>query len=243
MTDERGSYFNERYYDWMNERSLRSAEVIVPMVRDLFRVGSVVDVGCGEGAWLSVYLKSGVREVMGLDGAHVDRRRLRVPAECFRASDLNAPPALERRFDLAQSLEVAHYLPAESAERFVAFLTGLAPVVLFSAGVPGQAGSLHRNEQWPSYWIGLFARRGYVALDPVRPRVWHDERVALYYRQNALLFAAEESLRQPGNERLQAAERANCLTLVDEDVIRTSLGWRASLSRWAARLFGGRNAS
>ena len=49
--------------------------------------------------------------------------------------------------------------------RFVEFLTGLAPVVVFSAATPGQTGTGHINEQWPVYWQSAFHEHGMVALD------------------------------------------------------------------------------
>jgi hypothetical protein len=93
------------------------------------------------------------------------------------------------RFDLAVCLEVAEHLPASSAEAFVKFLTGLAPVVLFSAAIPGQGGTNHINEQFLSYWVKLFSQSGYHPLDVIRPIIWNDERVPFWYRQNIILFA------------------------------------------------------
>ncbi len=59
----------------------------------------------------------------------------------------------------------------------------------FSAALPGQGGTSHINEQWPEYWRRLFEARGYWMLDPIRPRIRDDKRVAWWYRQNILMFA------------------------------------------------------
>jgi hypothetical protein len=98
------------------------------------------------------------------------------------------PFSLSERFDLAISLEVAEHLPRRSASGFVRSLCQLAPIVLFSAAVPGQGGEHHVNEQWPEYWRQAFANHHFVMFDPFRPLLWHDERVAFYYRQNLFLF-------------------------------------------------------
>jgi len=66
----------------------------------------------------------------------------------------------------------------------------------FSAAIPLQGGAGHINEQWPSYWVELFARRGYVAIDAIRPAVWSNERVAVWYAQNCLLFASDEAVKE-----------------------------------------------
>jgi hypothetical protein len=94
---------------------------------------------------------------------------------------------------LALSLEVAEHLPPESANSFVASLVQLAPAVLFSAAVPGQGGVQHINEQWQSFWARCFERQGYRTVDILRPRIWADSRVAFYYRQNALLYVAQDT--------------------------------------------------
>ena len=100
------------------------------------------------------------------------------------------PLALGRSFDLAVALEIAEHLPDSAAECFVESLTGLAPAVLFSAAIPGQGGTGHLNERWPEYWSRLFAAAGFDPIDALRPRIWHDERVEVWYAQNTFLYVA-----------------------------------------------------
>lgn len=169
--------------------SVSSAQVIVPLLRALAPIESVVDVGCGTGAWLSVFAKSGVRDCRGLDGPWVDPASLLIPREWFTVADLAHPPELGRRFDLALCVEVAEHLPPEAAPRLTAWLTGLAPLVAFSAAIPGQGGTGHVNEQWPDHWARLFESRGYACIDAIRLRVWNDPRVQWWYAQNLLVYA------------------------------------------------------
>jgi hypothetical protein len=132
--------------------------------------------------------------VLGIDGDHIDRQRLEIPQEHFLAADLEAPPAVDRRFDLAVSLEVAEHLRPECAQQFVTFLTALAPIVLFSAAIPFQDGTAHINEQWPDYWTGLFRGQDYVVVDCLRRRIWQNSNVRWWYAQNLLLFARTADL-------------------------------------------------
>ena len=67
----------------------------------------------------------------------------------------------------------------------------VAPVVLFSAAIPGQGGVGHKNEQWPDYWANRFATHGYSVSGALRWRIWNDDRVENWYRQNLLLAAAD----------------------------------------------------
>ena len=177
--------------NWFEARSCgarRSAEVILPLLFELAPPKRVVDLGCGTGSWLSVARELGA-EVLGVDGDYVDRSQLEIPAERFRAHDLAQPLRLEESFDLAICLEVGEHLPPDRSEALVETLTGLAPVVAFSAAIPGQGGTGHVNERWQDFWAGLFAARGYRPFDVIRPRVWDDERVRHFYAQNLIVYA------------------------------------------------------
>ena len=99
------------------------------------------------------------------------------------------PFELERRFELALCLEVGEHLPERSAPALVESLAAAAPVVLFSAAVPGQGGTSHVNEQWPPYWERLFAEQGMRKYDVIRPLIWCDRSIESWYRQNIYIFS------------------------------------------------------
>jgi SAM-dependent methyltransferase len=187
------SAYDERFFA-DRSGSHRSADVVVPLVLELLRPSSVVDLGCGTGEWLAVFAANGVDDILGVDGDYVDRGRLAIPPDRFRPHDLAAPLALGRRFDLALSLEVGEHLPEVAAHRLVASLVAAAPLVLFGAAIPDQRGEGHVNEQWQDWWAGLFGAHGYVAVDAIRRPLWRDDRVSWWYTQNTLLYAAREEL-------------------------------------------------
>jgi SAM-dependent methyltransferase len=172
----------------------RSARVVVPFVLELVAARSAIDVGCGDGTWLSVFREYGIEDVYGVDGDYVDRDRLEIPRDRFHPHDLTRPLHLDRTFDLAVSLEVAEHLPAEAAEGFVASLVRLAPVVLFSAAAPYQGGEHHVNEQWPAYWAERFARHDFLPVDCLRRRIWAHPDVEWWYAQNAFLYVERKRL-------------------------------------------------
>ena len=127
--------------------SKTSAQIVLNHVLNLIPgVESVVDVGCGTDVWLSVLKEKGVKTIQGYDGNWVlDAEALAIPRECFSAVDLNKSFEVDRRFDLAMSMEVAEHLVPESSANFVRSLTRLSDIVLFSAAVPGQGGTNHIN--------------------------------------------------------------------------------------------------
>ena len=186
--DESAGYFDTAYFEWQGDSAERSAQAVVPLVLERLRPSSVVDVGCGSGAWLKVFRDHGVVDVVGLDAPYVEQAALRIDPGSFLPRDLSEPFRVPRDFDLALSLEAAHYVAEEHAAALVESIAALAPAVLFGAAVPGQGGGPGRNRQWPAWWSALFARQGYRAEDWLRPLVWEDERVDWWYAQNTILY-------------------------------------------------------
>jgi SAM-dependent methyltransferase len=195
--DESAAYFDSAYFRWQGASAERSARVVVPLLVERFHPRSVVDVGCGSGAWLQVFREHGVTDVLGVDAPYLDERALRIPAERFLAHDLAEPLHVDRGFDLALSLEAAHYVPEESAPTLVASIAALAPVVVFGAAVPHQGGGPGRNRQWPAWWGGLFAGHGLRAEDWLRPLVWEDARVDWWYAQNTIVYLRDGGAGEP----------------------------------------------
>jgi SAM-dependent methyltransferase len=160
---------------------------VVPLIMELVKPKSVLDVGSGTGTWLKAFEEAGVQDYCGLDGNYVDRSQLQIPAEKFMATDLSKPWTLNSKYDLIISLEVAEHLPESSADSFVKSLTLHGEVILFSAAIPGQGGQGHLNEQWPEYWEQKFSKHGFYFHDVIRPLIWDNEKVNWWYRQNIFL--------------------------------------------------------
>lgn len=199
-----GVYAEIDYESWL-AGSYESAVVAVPHILQALMPNSVVDVGCGLGAWLAVFRDHGVDDVLGYDGPWIDRSALRIPPGGFRAADLSEPITWDRGFDLVVCLEVAHLLEPRLGAQLVESLTSLGPVVLFSAGIPGQGGINHVNEQWPRYWADRFAAQGYIATDPFREALWEETNVKWWFSQNLVCYATPEAL-----DRLPVLERSRC---------------------------------
>jgi len=188
MSDEKRLY-DEKFYQEL-EQTRDSARQVLPIVIELLHPASVVDVGCGEGHWLSVAQELGIVDVLGVEGEWIAKANPAIAREKIRIHDLRQPLSVGRSFDLALALEVAEHLPAANARLFVQALCDAADRVLFSAAIPGQGGRNHVNEQWPQYWANLFSEFGYECYDAIRPRIWSNSKVQWYYAQNCLLFAS-----------------------------------------------------
>jgi SAM-dependent methyltransferase len=189
MSEDLSKRYGSQFYEAYGDRSRQAAAVVVPIVNELVRPTSVLDVGCGVGAWLAEWMREGVSDVIGLDGEHVDGTVRQIEASRFHALDLTNSFTMGRTFDLVECLEVAEHLDESYASRLIQSLTRHADTILFSAAIPGQRGFHHVNEQWPSYWIAKFADFGFKPFDVIRPIIWEDTRVDIWYRQNILLFS------------------------------------------------------
>ena len=185
--------YDEKFYRGQKNPSLKSATEILPLVAEFVHPQSVIDIGCGVGTWLAVWQKFGA-EIYGVDGDYVDRSQLFIDEENFYPANLEERVTLNKRFDLAMSLEVAEHLSPERADSFVEDLTRLADVILFSAAIPAQGGVGHVNEQWQSHWAQKFLRFGYVVVDCLRPKIWANDNIEFWYRQNIFVCAKSTEL-------------------------------------------------
>lgn len=180
-------------YALQRNESLASARAVAPLVVDILQPRSVLDMGCGSGAWLAAFQELGVERIDGVDPGHALDDQLFVPRERLQRRTLDRPIELEGRWDLAICLEVGEHLPATASRTLVNNIVTHADVALFSAAIPGQGGTHHINEQWPSYWNGLFEEVGFRCFDIIRPVVWQNESIGWWYRQNLLIFAASDA--------------------------------------------------
>lgn len=198
--------YSRTFYDVIRSGTIASAAAVVPRLFDLVKPARVIDVGCGEGHWLDAFAALGA-EVIGLDGSYVQTSTL---GDRFVPHDLARPlpEHLAGRFDLALSLEVAEHLPPNRGPGFVRDLCQLAPVVVFSAAIPGQGGTGHVNEQWPSYWCDLFEAEGFAVSGALRFELWDDDRVENWYRQNLLVAVAPTAAGRPELAELLASPLA-----------------------------------
>jgi SAM-dependent methyltransferase len=181
-----------------NIHTLSGPRVALPVILGEIKPRSLLDVGCGIGTWLKAALESGITDVFGVDGIAVAPENFLVAKTLFRQQDLNQTWSLGRRFEVALCLEVAEHLDAQFAGNLIEALTLHADTVIFGAACPGQGGQHHVNCQWPVYWQKMFNERGYVCSDEIRWKIWQDERIEPWYRQN--IFTARRDPAKAGHE-------------------------------------------
>jgi len=188
--------YDQKFYERnKTDAKLKSVEIVLDEVfKILPRCNSAVDFGCATGTWLKGLETYGITDIRGYDGKWVDQSKLLIPKESFFEADFDKPITIDRKFDLAISIEVGEHLQESSAASFIENITKSADFVLFSAAIPHQGGENHVNEQWPAYWNAKFNHFGFVCVDSIRRKLWNNYDVIDFHRQNILLFVNENRI-------------------------------------------------
>ncbi len=214
--------YSFEFYQSRNQDTEFSANAVIEELMKIISPRSVLDVGCGVGTWLRVFQEHGVQEVFGLEGVWVQGQTLEIPQDCIGFTDLSKQFCLEKQYDLAISLEVAEHIDESSADTFVENLTNHSKLILFSAAIPWQGGVHHVNEQWPEYWKEKFASRGYQLVDCIRFRIWNDESVLPWYKQNTFLFVKDEIIGE-FSDYIGPDDQSQALSIVHPEMFLANL--------------------
>jgi SAM-dependent methyltransferase len=192
MTMTSSTSYSEDFYSDPG-RTMKLPLAVLPIVFDLVKPKSVIDVGCGIGRWLAVARQLGAETPVGLEGPWAKEIPKQVDQLDIKYYDLEKRIEEAQQYDLAICMEVAEHLSQDRASSLVADLCRLSNAVLFSAAIPSQGGVNHVNEQWQHYWAELFASQSYSAYDVVRPAIWDNTEVEFWYRQNSLLYLNDKA--------------------------------------------------
>ncbi|MEQ8758109.1 MAG: methyltransferase domain-containing protein [Coleofasciculus sp. G1-WW12-02] len=189
--------YNSNFFAAQKEGSYRSAKEYLAYFFSFYQPNSIVDFGCGTGTWLTAAHELGVKDLVGIDGGWIQDKKINEENICYKMINLEKPIKLDRKFDLAISLEVAEHLSEIRAKSFVSDICSAADLVIFGAAIKCQDGVNHINEQWQSYWVNIFREQNYECIDFFRGKFWNDKNVNKDYVQNTFLYMKR------GDERSQ----------------------------------------
>lgn len=148
------------------------APFITQAIISVLQPKSLIDFGCGNGDIINDFIKKGVNaygvegtvnsipalKAMGLavtDGNSLsDDNRVLI-------NDLRKPIALEKKFDLALSFEVAEHIEEKYTDTFINNLIKASDRILITAAPSGQKGLHHVNCQTQGWWMTKFIKNGY----------------------------------------------------------------------------------
>lgn len=135
--------YNRQFYETNGNVGYQSAREVVPFIIKKLNPRSVIDFGCGSGSWCRAFLECNDSiKIKALDGEWVDKDSMLIPQALFQSVDLKKKVAVDEKYDLAVSLEVAEHIEKEYADVFIHNICSAADIVLFSAAIPLWGGDM-----------------------------------------------------------------------------------------------------
>lgn len=230
--------YNHIFYQNRNQETYHSAKTILSIIFELIpQIQSVLDVGCGVGTWLKVSKELGASSCFGYEGEWFDKKNLVVEEEFVSLVNFEKLQ-INKTVDLLINLEVAEHLNEKCAEAFIGELVKASSYILFSAAIKGQGGNHHYNEQWQSYWMSLFEKFGFVAIDCIRPKIWEDKNIPFWYKQNIFFYVKKGDVAKLNFINPSAASIPNIVhpELFEKTLKRNELGVKGSFCLFLATL-------
>ena len=124
-------------------------------------VGSVLDVGCGEGIAAAHFRSLGC-DVSGIDGSEQARRDSRIP-DAHVVHDFTAGPFLSAtEVDLVWCCEFVEHVEEQYSSSFLELFGASRQYLAMTYAAPGQPGWHHVNCQPAGYWIDRIERLGFA---------------------------------------------------------------------------------
>lgn len=176
--------YTEAYYKRISEGAIRSANEVYKELFPDYKNMKIIDIGCGVGEW-----SCGNPNYVGVDH-NIPTKYLMIHEENYINCDLEKDivtitHGLEK-YDLCLCLEVAEHISEERADVLIEMLCNLSDKVLFSAAIPFQGGTGHKNEQWQTWWADKFKKQGFNSYWSEEIR--NNKNIEPWYRQNIVLY-------------------------------------------------------
>lgn len=191
------SYYDDDFYLNQISQSLSSARIYAEILTELIYIDSILDIGCGRGAWLAAFNEKKKQDCffMGVEGPWNKRSDMIIKDLEFLEHNLNRVGDLnfDRKFSLCISIEVLEHLLPITTEAFINKLCESSDVILFSAAYKNQGGINHINERFHSEWFKFFEQNSYEVYDLFREKLWDNEAIQVWHRQNIFLYVRNNS--------------------------------------------------
>lgn len=180
--------YDNFFYKQHELGAIKSAKRYAEICTRYYRPKSVIDIGCGRGAWLTAFKQTGATRLTGVDGSWNSQNDMMDQSIEFHARNLDQSIDFDGQYDLAICVEVAEHLGKSKSYQLVEELVKLAPVIIFGAAFIRQGGQGHINEDYHHNWANLFAVLNFDVFDLFRAEVWEDDNVSWWYQQNTFLY-------------------------------------------------------
>ena len=130
--------YNKRFFNYIDNQSFESAELILSEIYKSIYFKSIIDVGCGTGSWLRA-AKSITKnlKLIGIDGKYAVKT-FKCEEAKFITHDLekNFNNKINIKSDLVICMEVAEHLSFERSTSFINNLCSLSDTTFWSCKTP-----------------------------------------------------------------------------------------------------------
>ena len=180
--------YNGAYYKTLKQGSMNSAKETYAALSNYIEFKTVVDIGCGIGAWNNDSI-----DYTGVDHNNQPKDLMFPAINYFPLNFEKEIYESKKKFDLCICMEVAEHVSQKRSDVFIKMLCRLSNQILFSAAIPGQGGMDHINEQWQSWWSKKFAANGFYPYQTdFRKILFSNPDVEAWYKNNMILYTKKK---------------------------------------------------
>ena len=187
--------YDDRYFKWHRDHTRNYAIKNMDWYIKKFKPHSIIDYGCGIGAYLEAALANKITKIKGFDigGDYVKKYTEKSVQPYIEYVDCTLQMSTGA-YDCAISLETGEHIEPSASDQFVSNIassTKKTGTILFSAAQPGQNGTGHINCQTKDFWKEKFKAHHFVcdqALTLLISREWSVQKAPEYIVNNLIVF-------------------------------------------------------
>ena len=189
------SHYDDRYFKWHKDHTRDYAIRNMDWYVNQFKPQSVIDYGCGIGAYLESALMNKITKLKGFDigGDYVKKYTEKIVQPYIEYLDCTLPLATDE-YDCTISLETGEHIEPSTTNQFVLNIvnsTKKTGTILFSAAQPGQGGSGHINCQTREFWMEKFKVHSFIYDKELTKYItgeWAKQKAPKYIINNLIVF-------------------------------------------------------
>lgn len=178
--------YDDRYFKWHHIVTRNYATKTMNWFIDTYKPESIIDFGCGIGAYLESGLNKGITKLKGYDiGGDSLLPYINESIKEFIEFEDCTQIIDSEKYDCVISLETGEHIEPSGSDNFIDNLCNSTKdkgLILFSAAPPGQSGTGHINCQPKSFWLEKFESRGFI----------EDEKITEFIVKNWKLLGAPD---------------------------------------------------
>lgn len=189
------SHYDDRYFKWHKDHTRDYAIRNMDWYIKQYKPTSIIDYGCGIGAYLEAALRNNIKKIKGFDigGDYVKKYTEKSVQPFIEYLDCTLPLSTDK-YDCTISLETGEHIETSASDQFVLNIvnsTNHTGTILFSAAQPGQGGSGHINCQTKEFWKEKFSVHSFIydkALTDAILKEWKLQKAPEYIINNLIVF-------------------------------------------------------